>query len=106
MTTNKILVFIAVSLLIACAFGFYMDANANGVDVADCYAKVFVVTAIDYENDVIMLIDFNGDEWCYEGVEDWAVDDIACAIMYNNKTNLIYDDEIISLTYNGFIKEL
>lgn len=104
MTTNKILVFIAVSLLIACTFGFYMDVNANGVDVTDCYAKVFVVMAI--ENDVVMLMDFNGDEWCYEGAEDWTVDDIVCAIMYNNKTDLIYDDEIISLTYNGSIKEL
>ena len=60
------------------------------------YAQVFRVAEIN--NDLIYLVDYNGNEWIWEGVENWQVGDFAAAIMNTNGTAYIYDDIIMSLT--------
>ena len=35
--------------------------------------------------------------------EDWAIGDIVAVVMDTMGTELIYDDEIVSVTYNGYI---
>lgn len=72
---------------------------------ADIYAKVGIVTEIDYYNDTITFIDIDGREWICNGVEDWEIYDIVCFILYDNDTWYTReDDEIISITYNGYIE--
>lgn len=70
---------------------------------AEVYPQTFLVMEVDYSNDIVTMIDFNGNEWIIEGAEDWMEGDIASAIMEDNNTITIYDDEIITLRYSGFI---
>ena len=61
------------------------------------YAQVFQV--IEIENDVLHLVNWNGEEWLWEGAEDWEIGDFAAAIMNTNGTEIVYDDIIINLRY-------
>lgn len=70
---------------------------------ADTYALTTVVTSLDYDNDVVMVMDFNGNLWSFEGCEDWAVYDVCSCMMDDQDTDLIYDDEIIGVRYDGWI---
>lgn len=69
---------------------------------AEIYPQTFVVS--DIEDDVLVLIDYNENEWIWEGAEDYAIGDIVAAIMDDNDTITIYDDVIITLRYAGYME--
>ena len=71
--------------------------------VETVYPATFVVSAVDLYNNLVFLVDFNGNEWSISGVEDWAEGDIASAIMSDNGTPIIYDDRIVDIRYSGYI---
>ena len=49
--------------------------------------------------------DFNGNLWTFtDNTEDWIKGDICSLIMYDNYTDIIYDDTIIKDQYSGFVK--
>ena len=68
---------------------------------AETYPQTFVVIDTDYTNDVLVMMDFNGNVWEWEGVEDWDCGDVGSAIMEDNDTPIIYDDAIIDILYTG-----
>lgn len=61
------------------------------------YAQVLEV--VEIENNLIYLIDWDGNEWIWEGAEDWKVGDFTAATMNTNGTEVIYDDIIVELRY-------
>lgn len=61
------------------------------------YAQVFEVVEIN--DDLVYLTNWDGNEWIWEGTEDWEVGDFAAAIMDTNGTEIIYDDTIVELRY-------
>lgn len=67
------------------------------------YALTVKVIDVDYENDVVTCEDFNGNLWSFYGCEDWAEDDCASLLMNDCGTPIIYDDEIVSAKYCGWI---
>lgn len=67
------------------------------------YAKTTVVIEVNYDADEVHCVDFNGDEWVFTGCEDWAVGDYCSMIMNNMDTENIYDDEIVSCRYDGWL---
>ena len=69
---------------------------------AEIYPQTFVVN--DIENDVLVLVDYNENEWIWEGAEDYAIGDIVAAIIEDNNTITIYDDVIITLRYTGYME--
>ena len=66
------------------------------------YALTTQVVQVDYENNVVVCQDFNGNLWEFEGTEDWMYGDIASFVMNDMGTPSIYDDEIISARYSGY----
>lgn len=49
--------------------------------------------------------DFNGNLWTFtDNTEDWIKGDICSLIMYDNYTDIIYDDTIIKAQYSGFVR--
>ena len=68
------------------------------------YALTTKVIALNYENDIVQCQDFNGNIWEFYGCEDWSVDDIASMVMNDKGTEIIYDDEIESVRYNGWFE--
>ena len=69
------------------------------------YATSGVVTETDTVNDVVTIEDYNGNLFQFEGVEDYEEGDIVSCVMYNNNTENITDDVIISCRYSGRIEE-
>lgn len=69
---------------------------------AELYPQIFVVNEIDYSQDSLILTDFNGNDWIWIEVKDYNIGDIVAAIMDDNNTEIIYDDNIINLRYTGY----
>lgn len=69
---------------------------------AEIYPQTFIVDKI--EDDILVLVDYNGNEWIWEGAEDYAIGDIVAAIMDDNNTITIYDDAIVTLRYAGYME--
>ena len=67
------------------------------------YPACGIVTRIDRQADLVTFTDFNGNDWTFDGVEDWALGDIAAAIMDDNGTESVCDDEIVTVQYAGYI---
>lgn len=68
----------------------------------DVYPTTFEVYALDRKHDLLILQDYSGNVWTWEGIEDWCKGDIASALMSDNGTKKINDDEIIKLQYSGY----
>lgn len=66
------------------------------------YPMTTQVVCVDYENDIVVCQDFNGNLWEFSGCEDWMYGDIASMIMNDKGTPTIYDDEIVSVRYDGY----
>ena len=71
---------------------------------ADIYAQTFVIVETDTLHDVITMIDFVGNKWEWNGVEDWICGDLVSALMDDNNTEIIYDDIILNIRYSGWIE--
>ena len=71
---------------------------------AETYPQTFVVDSVNHEQNYMVLIDFNGNEWIWEDVEDFDRGDIVAAIMEERGTSTIYDDEIVMIRYAGYME--
>lgn len=71
---------------------------------AEIYPQAFVVSEVNYEENTILLVDYNGEGWLWKGIEDYEVGDIIAAIMDDNETETIYDDIIIIIQYAGYME--
>ena len=76
-----------------------MTMNNNPIS----YSKVMKVTEVNYEKNLVVCIDMNGEEWAFKGTEDYFINDAVICEMYDNNTTSIYDDEIIKVYYAGFM---
>ncbi len=80
-------------------------ANINTCDIDNLYAKSMLVYEVDREYNILYLTDSNGNGWEYVGIEDLGVGDVVDCLMYDNQTDIIYDDKIVKLQYSGFTAE-
>lgn len=65
----------------------------------ETYSSLFEVTEIDRIEHVVTITDCNGFDFQFYGDDDWEIGDMLTAIMDNNGTHKITDDEIISVRY-------
>lgn len=68
------------------------------------YSMNTVVVDFDEQTDTVICVDFNGNEWSFEGIEDWAIGDYASLTMCDNSTEVVYDDIICDTTYCGWLE--
>lgn len=78
----------------------------SGYAMAECnfYADTFVVCEVNYDDDIVTLMDFNGLTWTFEGCEDWFAGDICSVLMDPNGTDIITDDIIVAYSYSGWVE--
>lgn len=67
------------------------------------YSMTTVVVDFDERTDSVICVDFNGNEWAFEGIEDWCIGDYASLMMCDNGTDLIYDDIVCDAHYDGWL---
>lgn len=68
------------------------------------YSITTMVVEVDYESDIVTVVDFNRNYWQFAGCEDWIEGDICTCTMDANGTEIIYDDEIINTRYCGWVE--
>lgn len=68
------------------------------------YAMMTVVVEVNRQDDEVVCVDFNGNEWAFEGCEDWLVGDVCVMTMDDMDTDSIYDDEITDIRYDGWMQ--
>ena len=81
-----------------------MVPQERAIPVDNLYPITGIVTEINRHEDTVTFVDCAGNAWSFYGAEDWCEGDIASCIMYDNGTELIYDDEIIRVHYAGAIE--
>lgn len=99
-----IMVIVVLSLSVTAC---YADALKNAVDEfsSHIYPSCGIVVEVNYEEDYIVIEDFYGNAWIFEGVEDWIEGDIVAVIMDDNGTEQIEDDIIIDIRYCGTMED-
>lgn len=100
--TNVIIVIIMALLAQAC----YLKGKRASADEmkSHIYPMSGIVTKVNRQEDRVVVTDSTGNEWEFDGAEDWHTDDIAAMIMKDNGTEEIYDDEIIDVQYDGWVE--
>lgn len=96
MMYRTIKLFIITASLVITGLWAKIDTTSN------LYCQTMIVTALIDEDDAVILTDANGNNWSFEGIEDWHVGDVASVLMNNNGTVNIYDDEIVNVHCSGF----
>lgn len=99
-----VVIVILCGLLCATLIWFrYLDMNAPVEH--EIYPTSMIVTEVDYESDLVTIVDFEGRMYQFYGCEDWYENDICAVIMDDNgTTETVYDDIILQTRYCGYIK--
>lgn len=95
-TTDKIFTYLYLVLfgfLLGMLFIIILDSNS------EYYARGAVVTEINQERDLAVVKDCEGLVWEFYGIEDLCVGDGCVMVLQTNKTEEIFDDEIVSVHY-------
>ena len=67
------------------------------------YARVVVVTNLNFDEDIVEVEDAIGFIWEFDGVEDYAIGDIIAMVMMDRGSpDTILDDEILDTSYSGY----
>ena len=65
--------------------------------------KVNVVTLTEEES-IVTCEDFNGNLWTFTDEDyDWIPGDMVAVIMDSKGTEIIYDDEFVTVKYDGYM---
>jgi hypothetical protein len=95
------LILVAICLLAFVGLSIWVSALPSEKNL---YAKSAQIISLDYDNDFVTIEDANGFCWTFDSCEDWMVGDYCACVMNDRGTLTIFDDEIISVTYQGFEK--
>ena len=85
-TMKKVVVAVVVMMMMVCTCA-----------CAEMYPELYIVTEVNHEQDIVVLLDGRGEVWVWEGAEDWFPGDLAVGIVEDWDTPDLYDDEILTL---------
>ncbi len=89
--------------LFALMVAAFLGGATAPIEELNFYSMTTVVVELDGRTASVVCVDFNGNEWSFEGIADWCVDDYATMIMCDNGTPEIYDDIICDVRYSGWL---
>lgn len=109
MTGTAVIRMLAIALASIVVYIIVLLLVLNGKEkeaskIENLYPLCGIVTEVDYKKDYIVIEDFTGNLWVWEGAEDWGRKDIASMIMDDKGTDLIIDDEIVKIYYSGWVE--
>lgn len=90
--------------LVATSIPATSTTESIGCSNIPTYSITTMVVEVDYESDVVTVVDFNRNYWQFAGCEDWFEGDICTCTMDANGTEIIYDDKIINTRYCGWVE--
>lgn len=87
--------------LASVALPIRLAAKANTIPCTKQYPETGIVTVINLENDFVEFETYSGNVFSFYGCDNWHVGDVVSAIMNDNGTDAITDDEVIKVQYSG-----
>lgn len=103
MKTSAI-VFSILVILAICLMFFTIGYFCGRTNINNYYAMTAKVVDISRPLDRVTIEDSNGNLWQFDGIEDYEVGDFCSCVMNDNNTELIFDDEIVSVQYAGYFE--
>ena len=100
---TRIEVLFVVLMIVVVAFGLWFNFITPTFS-EKVYPLMTAVVEVNRDSDIVTCVDFNGNFWEFSECDDWMVGDIANLLMNTKGTANIYDDEIISVKYDGYIR--
>lgn len=89
---------ILITLLLSLMTSGQLKANGR------LYPETAIVREVDCKADEVTVECFNGNLFVFKGTDDWDTNDICSMLMYDNGTPIVYDDEILSVKYSGYVR--
>ena len=81
-------------LLVYIASQVYMSAHI--------YPATAVLTGINSASEEITVTCANGNQFAVRTApEDWCIGDLCSLLVYDNNTDIVYDDKILQFRYSG-----
>lgn len=97
----KIIVIIA-TIILTCTM--FAPCIAESYDLNSVYPRTALVTCLDWDTDTVIITDWAGLEWAFEGIEDWQEGDLVSLLMWDAGTpDSIFDDHILKAYYGGWL---
>ena len=94
---------ISVMMILIASLLFVVGFKTPEREVGNYYPRAFVVDELDYEKDIVTVVDAFGMKWKFTECDDWEVGDMVVAIMCNNGTEIITDDYFVEICFAGYI---
>ncbi len=80
-------------------------SNSQAMEKSREYPDCGVIIGTDEEKDLVTIQMQNGNMFDFYGIEDYFLGDLVAVIMNDNGTPEVYDDEIVSTKYVGWIED-
>lgn len=77
-------------------------SGCNNSTNAEIYPQYSVVVNTDAQADIVTVECKNGQQYQFEGIEDWMEGDICSLLMDTNGTDIVTDDKILKAEYDGY----
>ena len=91
---------ITIAIILACSCTL-AEAETAIPDYSGFYPRLAMVCELDYDADIVTVVDGAGLLWQFYECDDWCIGDYVDMPMFDNGTpESIYDD-VILLTYYG-----
>lgn len=74
-----------------------------GLSLLGYYPSSFTVIDVNEAEEVVTLMDKDGEMWNLEDSQGYEIGTILSAIMFDNHTESIFDDEIVMLYETGYV---
>lgn len=68
------------------------------------YPQTFIITDINEKTDIVTISTCTGIEYQFTGINDYINGDFVSCVMYNNFSENINDDIILSHKYSGYME--
>ena len=92
---NCIMVVILIFACTLCCVNEIRKSSKNNID--SYYPMNTVVREIDYDNNIVIVENNNGELFSFFGTDSFKVNDSCALLMYDNNTSDITDDVIIQI---------
>lgn len=100
-TRPLMIAIVVLSIILVLYLLWFIFIDLSTIHSCELYAKSGTVTKVNEFNNTVSFVDSMGEEWIFEDCEDWEIGDHVACIMSNNATEIIYDDIIINVRYEG-----
>lgn len=105
MNIGKTIMTLTLSALLT--FAPVAEKQEKPIDIDSIHSRTGIIYNVDYDNDIVYIVDIVDHVWVFSGTEDWIEGDIISFTLWdsNNTPDSIWDDEIISIGYSGWTLE-